>query len=154
MPIYMKIDGVDGESESPGFPGFFDIFVTSWGVDREVAGVFGGGGGAGTRPNLSDISITKPAAKGSPKLFLACCSGAHIPTAEIIYTAGSPGAEVKYLVIRMEEAIISGWNSSGDGGAVPTESLSLNFAKIDWEYTAMDGTKETVFWDKKTNTGG
>ena len=153
MPIYMSLAGIEGESQSPGFPGFFDVFVTSWGVEREVSGSKGGGGGSAT-PDLSDISITKPAAKGSPKLFLACCSGQRFSDAEIIYTDVSSGAETKYFHVKLTEVRLAGWINSGDGGGVPTESLTLNYAKIAWEYTAKDGSKESVFWDKGSNSGG
>ena len=150
MPVYMKIDGVDGESQNPEFPGAIDVFVAANGVEREASS----GSGGGTRANLTDISIAKPAEKSSPKLFLACCSGTQFKNVEIEFTDLSEGGEVVYMKYRLERCVITSWSTSGDGGAVPTETLTLNFTKIEYSYMAKDGSVDTSTWDTRTNTGG
>jgi len=144
----MKIDGIEGESQSPQFPGYIDAFGTSFGIEREAAT----GGGSGGRPDLSDITVIKQWDSSTPKLIQACCNGGRAGGAEIVFTTAVPGAEFIYLVISLVDVRVTSYGSSGDGGAVPTESVTFNYAKIKWDYTKQDGTKVTASWDIKKNS--
>jgi type VI secretion system secreted protein Hcp len=52
-------------------------------------------------------------------------------------TSGSGGND--YLTVKMEDVILSGYSVSS-GGDMPTESLSLNYAKVEFTETPMDDT--------------
>ncbi len=157
MPIYIKFDGVEGDSNSQHFHGFFDVFAFSWGINQTSTAGHGGGGGAG-KVSMQDLHFVKQTGKASPKLFLACCQGRHFPRVVLTTTRNTSDEEQAYLMYEMENVMISSYQISGDGGSLPTESLSINFTKI--TYTQFnqrpDGSiePEKVFWDFANNTGG
>ena len=158
MPIYMKIDGVEGSSTSENFRSFFDIYSYSWGVSQTATSGHGGGGGAG-KVSMNDIHFSKPAGTASPKLMLFCCNGKHFPKATMVVTRTMEGQESPYMQFELENVLISSYQTGGDsGGAVPTESLSLNFTKITYKHTTMNPggglETETHFFDFSRNIGG
>jgi type VI protein secretion system component Hcp len=91
----------------------------------------GTGAGAGS---LKEFQITRQVDKASPKLALACANGTHFKQATItLRKAGSkPQTYLKYTLTNV---IISAYQTGGSGHNVtPTESLSLNFTKIQISY--------------------
>ena len=156
MPIYMKIEGIDGESHNPDFRGFFDVFSFSWGATNPST--VGGGCGAG-RVQIQDVSVTKPCGKGSPKLMLACASGRHLPAVQIIDTIRRGELEEVYQQYKLSNCMITSYQVGGDGGSTPSESISLNFTKIEYKQILFGESgrpegQQTAFWDQRTNSGG
>jgi hypothetical protein len=90
----------------------------------------GGGGGAG-KAAIHDITITKTVDKSSPTLFKFCANGKHIPKVSIsLRKAGRT-----YLTYKLTDVVISSYQTGGSGNtSQPTESLSLNFTKIEVTY--------------------
>lgn len=154
MPIFMKYEGVDGESTHEGHRDWIDVLSYSWGVERAASTAGGGGGGAG-KVNVHDISFARHTGKASPTLMLACCTGRHFREVILEFTRNSPeGPSQAYLKYKLENCKITSYSIGGDGGsAAPTESLSLNFEKITYSQVTGDGIEE-VFWDKRSNSGG
>jgi type VI secretion system secreted protein Hcp len=94
----------------------------------------GGGGGSG-KVAVHDISITKKMDVASPKLAQACVTGKHFPTATITVRKAGKGQQA-YLKITLKDVLISSFQTGGSGpNKTPTESLTLNFTKIDFKYT-------------------
>ena len=83
------------------------------------------------------------ASKASPKLLLACANGEHIKKA--VLTCRKAGKEQQaFIEITMSDVLVSSYQTSGSsrGDEVPTDQVSLNFAKIEYEYKDQksDGT--------------
>lgn len=97
----------------------------------------GGGGGSG-KVSIQDLSLTKYVDKATPNLMLFCSNGKHIETAKLtVRKAG--GTAVSYIVITMNEVIITSVSTGGSGGEDRlTENVSLNFAKVQLDYTPQD----------------
>jgi len=133
--FFLKIDGIDGESTDDRHKGEIDIQSFSWGMSNSASFSSGGGGGAG-KVSLQDFHFTRRIDKASPKLMLACATGNHIPSAVLVCRkAGGTGEPVEYYKITMIDILVSSVISGGGSGdVVPVESVSLNFAKIEWEY--------------------
>jgi type VI secretion system secreted protein Hcp len=112
-----------------------EVHSFSWGLIFE--GSTGGGGGGETgRPVKQDFYFSKDTDAASPKLFLACASGQHFPSATLSVKRAGPRSDV-YLTIKMQDVLISSYQiggSEGSGAVVPTEQLSLNFDKITMEF--------------------
>ena len=155
--MFLKLDGIDGESRDAKHKGEIEIESFSWGASHAgaAAGTGGAGGGAG-KVSMLDFSFTTPVSKASPKLFLACASGQHIKTA--LLTVRSPGDQQReYLKVTLSDVRISSWNQHGGAGPVPQDHVAINFSKLQIAYTTQrpDGTAgETVTagWDAKGNT--
>jgi type VI secretion system secreted protein Hcp len=155
VDMFLKLDGIKGESKDHKHPDEIHIESFSWGLSQTGAHGVGGGGGAG-KVNVHDISITKFLDKSSPELMLACCNGKHIPSGLVtVRKAGE--TPVEYLKIKLTDILISGIQHAGHGSDLLTENLSLNFAKFNLEYQEQgaDGKAKggpvTIGWDIKAN---
>ena len=133
---FLAIDGIEGESTDASHPKTIEIESWSFG-ETQSSTISGGGGGAG-KVSMQDLHfVTKTVDKSSPKLFLAGATGEHIKDATLYVRKA--GSSSDYLVIKLTDILVSSYQTGGSGGSdIPTESVSLNFAKIQISYTGMD----------------
>jgi type VI secretion system secreted protein Hcp len=153
VDVFLKIEGVDGESQDSKHKDQMDIYSYSWGLSQSGTMHAQGGGGAG-KANFQDMSISMPISKASAVLALACATGKHFPEAKL--TCRKAGdAQYDYLTYTMTDVIISSYQTGGSS-EVPVDSVSLNFAKIVSEYFQQDAKGEvskaaTFGYDIKKN---
>jgi type VI secretion system secreted protein Hcp len=151
--MFLMVEGVEGESQDSRHANQIDVLAWSWGASNTVT-VSGGGGGAG-RVSVSDLTVTKPLDKASPKLLLNVCNGRHIPRATLAVRRS--GAEFDYLKIELEDVIITALSTAGSSGETSvTESVSMKFGKFRVTYTPQDatgkpGTPVVSGWDITQN---
>ena len=90
---HLDLEGIPGESKDDKFKD--KIHITSYGNGVHNPGSASIGGGAGTgRSTFQDMTFTKSIDKASPKLFLHCATGVHIPKATLfIRKAGTKQQE-------------------------------------------------------------
>jgi type VI secretion system secreted protein Hcp len=154
VDMFIKIDGVEGESKDKEHPKEIDVLAWSWGVSQSGTTHAGGGGGAG-RVSVQDLSFTKYIDKSSMSLILACCNGKRQKEAKL--TVRKAGAPLEYLTITMRDCIISSVSTGGSGGEDRlTENVTLNFASFIAEYKPLkdDGTADAsafAKWDIAKN---
>jgi type VI secretion system secreted protein Hcp len=158
VDYFLKIDGVEGESQDSKHKGEIEILSWSWGATQAGTAAFGGGMGAG-KVSMQDFHFQQRVHKGSPKLMLACAQGQHIKSA--ILTCRKAGKEQQeYLKITFSDVLVSSYQSGGSSGEViPMEQISLNFSKIEMEYKEQkpDGTlggTVKAHYDLKQQKGG
>ena len=149
VDMFLKIDGIDGESTDEAHEGEIEILSFSWGETNEGKAHAGGGGGGPGKVSLQDFNFAMIFEKSSPKLMQACAEGKHIPKAILtVRKAGfAAGSEPDpYLTITLTEILISSYQTGGsaDDDAVPVDSVSLNFAKIDFEYQQQNDRGDPV----------
>ncbi len=139
VDMYLKIDTIDGETTDKEMvkTKAIDILAWSWGVSNSGTTHMGGGGGSG-KANFQDISCTKYIDAASHALLLACATGEHFSNAVLtVRKAGK--TQQKYVTITMEEVMVVAVSTGGSGGEDRlTENLSLNFAKVKFEYFQQD----------------
>jgi type VI secretion system secreted protein Hcp len=137
VDAFLKLDGIQGESTDAKHKN--EIVVESWslGVAPRVSAT---GQQTTARPCVSDIVITKHLDKSSPVLFMHAATGKHIPTGVIVVRKAGE-TPMEYLVVTMQDVVITSISSASGGGDSPQESLSLNFQTISISYTpqAADG---------------
>jgi type VI secretion system secreted protein Hcp len=146
---FLKIDGIEGESKADKHTGEIDIESFSWGETQSGTFAVGGGGGAG-KVSMQDFHFTMPVNKASPALFLACAQGDHIKNATL--TCRKAGKkQQEFLKVTFSDILVSSYQTGGSGGAdvLPTDQISLNFAKIEVEYKEYDATGKLVGSIKK-----
>ena len=134
VDYFLKITGVDGESKDSKHKG--EIEILSWQFGHQQMGTEAGGGGGGAGKVLAgDFSFIMKVSKASPKLFLACATGEHYKTAVVV--ARKAGKEQQeYLKWTFTDLLVTSFHTSGSGGSdvLPTDSVSMNFAKLEVEY--------------------
>jgi type VI secretion system secreted protein Hcp len=137
VDMFLKLDGISGESADSKHKGEIDIESFSFGVSQPGTSSTGGGGGSG-KASFSDLSIVKKADKSSPNLMLKCATGEHIASA-LLTVRKAGGSQQEYYKIKLTDLLVSNFQNTGSGGdSIPVESLSLNFAKIEFEYNEQD----------------
>ncbi len=153
--IFMKMDGIKGESVDDKHKDTIDVLSFSWGMSQSGSAHMGGGAGAG-KVNVHDLSFTKYIDVASPDLYLSCCNGKHLKEAKLtVRKAGENPLE--YLVVTMEDVIITGIANGGAGAEDRlTENVTLNFARVKVDYAAQDakggaGAKPKMGWDIAAN---
>ena len=139
MDMYLVIDTVDGETVDKVMKDkkAIDILAWSWGVSNSGTAHMGGGAGAG-KANFQDISVTKYIDLGSHALLLGCATGEHFK--EAVLTVRKAGkTQEPYVTITMTEVMIVSVSTGGSGGEDRlTENVTLNFAKVKFEYFYQD----------------
>jgi type VI secretion system secreted protein Hcp len=156
VDYFLKLDGIEGESQDHKHKGEIDVESWSWSEQQTGTHSGGGGGGAG-KVAMQDFHFVMKVNKASPKLMLACADGEHIKKA--VLTCRKAGKEQQeFLKITMSDLLVSSYQTGGSakGDLVPLEQISLNYAKIEFEYKEQkpDGTLGGAVksgWDVKAN---
>lgn len=139
--VFLEIQGLPGESEDLVHPGTIEVLSWSFGATQTGAHASGGGGGAG-KVSMQDFHFSARVNKASPLLFHRCATGQHIKQAKL-YVRKAGDRPEDYLKVTLEDVLVSSYQTGASQGApVPTDEVSLNFAKIEYEYRPLraDGT--------------
>jgi type VI secretion system secreted protein Hcp len=150
MPIYMKIEGVDGDATSKGHEKWIEVLSFSWGLSNSSASFASGRGAGAGKVSMQDFHFVHRVDKASPKLLTATCTGRHIPSVSLSVTqgdVGTPGILARengptdYLIIKLSDILVSGLQPGVNAATdeQPLESVSLNFSKVDVQYLSFDG---------------
>jgi type VI secretion system secreted protein Hcp len=131
VDVFLKIDGIPGESQDGKHKGEIDVMSWSWGATQTGTQSWGGGGGAG-KVNVQDFHFTMKVNKASPKLQQAICTGQHIKGA-ILTCRKFGGKQEPYYIFKFTDLLISSYQTGGSSEE-PVESISFNFAKYEVEY--------------------
>jgi len=155
--MFLKIDGIKGESKDHKHKDEIHIESFSWGLAQTGAFGVGGGGGAG-KVSVHDVSVTKAVDKSTPELMIHCCNGKHIPEGWLYFRKAGGESVLEYLKIQMEDLLVSGVQEAGHGGGdLLSESLTINFSKFKVFYQEQDekgkpqGGPVTMGWKVKEN---
>ncbi len=134
--MFIRFDGVDGETQSGRYGGWCNALSFSQGQILPA-----GSAGSPQRGNVvfEDIVVVKELDKASPKLAEAVCKGTVFPRVEIHLTYTDAG-NVTYYAYELKNVQIVSYRIGGSGYSehVPTEELSLSFEEIKVTYTEID----------------
>lgn len=134
VDMFLKIEGIKGESQDAKHKDEVDVLAWSWGMSQSGTFHTGGGGGAG-KVNIQDLSLTKYVDKASPVLMKHCANGKHIK--EALLTVRKAGEKpVEYIKIKIAPVMVTSLSTGGSGGEDRlTENVTLNFGTVEFEYT-------------------
>ncbi len=157
VDMFLKIDGIDGEAQDEKHKN--EIALTSYSMGAVNAGTGGSNMGSGSGKALvRDVQVSMVVNKASPNLFIACCTGKHFATAWL-YVRKAGEKALEYETIKLTDVFVSSFAKTTDkDGAMATDSVSLNFAKIEYTYKPQnaDGSAAasiTKTYDVKANRG-
>lgn len=155
MDVFLELTDIDGESQDAIHEDKIDILAWSWGMVQSGTTHMGGGSGGG-KVSVQDISVTKYVDKSTPTIMQKCCTGEHIAEGSLIIRKAG-GEALEYVVIDMEDIIITSVSTGGSGGEDRlTENVSLNFGKFTYTYTEQEadgsaGAEVPVTYDIAAN---
>ena len=132
--MFLKIDGIQGESADDKHKGWMEINSYEWDVEQPTSiSASTAGGGSSERASFGPLIIGKELDKASPKLALACADGTHIKEV-ILELCRAGGDKLKYMEYKLSNVIIGSVRVGGSSG-IPNEIVSFNYGKIEWTYT-------------------
>lgn len=158
MAIYLKYEGIEGEATHDKHQKWIDVSSLQFGIGRGISTPSGSTANReASEPSVSEVVITKAMDGASPKLFTESATGAVGKKVEIhLVSTGSPGnTYVEYI---LTNSLISGYSVSS-GGDRPTESVSINFTKMEYKFIPYDdknkaGTPVSVSYDLASTKSG
>lgn len=157
VDMFLKIDGIKGESQDHKHGGEIDVLAWSWGMSQSGTTHTGGGGGSG-KVSVQDLSFTKYVDSASHALMINCSKGQHINEATLYVRKAAGKEPIEYIKLTMKEIIVSSISTGGSGGEDRlTENITLNFAQYKYEYTPQkaDGSPDATkiaTWNIAKNT--
>jgi type VI secretion system secreted protein Hcp len=139
---YVKIDGVEGESKAQGMSNNIELESFSFGASNPAQ--IGGGGLSAGKASLSDFSFTSLLDSSSAPLLNNLFKGQHINS--VVFTgrkSGSGATPVTFLTVTMNKCYVTGFSTGGGSTGVPSQSVSLAFQEIKYEYKVQTDTGAT-----------
>ena len=128
--IFAKIGDIKGESLDDKHKDEIEVLSFSWGVTNAEI-ISGGGGGVGAgKATFQDLSFVHILDKASPSLLKACASGTHIKDAIITHRKAGKGQQ-EYLIVKLNDVIITGVTHGGSSRQPISENLTMAFGKVD-----------------------
>lgn len=131
VDYFLKLDGVEGESEDEKHKKQIQLMSFSWGASN-VSSVSGTGGSGAGKADLSDFSVMTFFDKSTPKLFKNLCLGTHFKTGQM--EAVKSGADGKpYLKVDFKELFVTSLQISASSEN-PSVSISFSYNEIKIDY--------------------
>jgi type VI secretion system secreted protein Hcp len=130
--IFLKIDGITGESTDPKHKGEIQLDSFALAVSYSVNQTGGKWGSPGSA-TWDSLNATAKSDISFPALILACYGGDRIKNAALVTRKAGKGQQ-EYLKITLTDVLVTNagmGNSTGDH--VPLMSFSLAFARIEIE---------------------
>src|SRR5262249_28410405 len=147
---------IKGESIAEGHKGsdgWIEIGSVQWGCGRAISTPVGASAKReASAPSVSEVTVTKQMDSTSPKLTKEALVGKAVTAVIDVVETGENQLET-FLTLTLTNAMISGCSFSSAGDR-PSESLTLNFTKIEYVYQGYDdqhkvdtSKKGTVIYD-------
>src|SRR5262249_14733397 len=130
--IFAKLGDIKGESTDSKHKDEIEVLSYSWGVTQTGSIGTGGGAGAG-KATFQDLSIGHKFDKAAPKLLQGCATGEHLKEATITFRKAGERQQ-DFLIIKMNDVIITGVVQGAPSSEAGSETVRLEFAKVDWEF--------------------
>jgi type VI secretion system secreted protein Hcp len=137
IDVYLKIDGIKGESQDDKHKDWIECESVSWGLHQPRSATSSTGGGhTAERVEIEEITFSKLADLSSPTLMQTCAMGKTIPKAKFEFMrADGNGVPIKYFEIELENVLVGAITPGLEAGSILGEHVSLKFSKVKWRYT-------------------
>jgi type VI secretion system secreted protein Hcp len=140
--IYVQFNGkfkIEGESADSQHAKWLEVGSWSSSIRQpKSATASSAGGHTAERCEHEDMSFVKDLDLTSPKLWEACSAGYTFDEVVIDFMRADGAQRVKYLQIKLKNALISSVSPSVAQEGLPTETFTLKYAAIEWTYTKQD----------------
>lgn len=139
MPIYMQYAGIDGDVTEVKHTKWVDVGSFQLGVGRGINSPIGSTAKREvSTPNVSDITITKRMDISSYRWLEESLYGQKAVKCTVHFTrTGQDGNTEVFAEYIFENCLVAGYSVS-TGGSDASESISINFTKLEYTYTDRD----------------
>jgi type VI secretion system secreted protein Hcp len=132
--IYLKLEGIDGESIDETHQAWIELNTFTWGVEAKATFEIGQGGQA-KQSHINAISAEKSCDKATVILWKNCTTGRHIPRGTISCMKLDGETRVQYLKIDLTDIMVKAVNWKGASEDILSETFDLVFAEFKQTYT-------------------
>ena len=151
IDIFLKLTDIQGESRDRTHAGEIDVLAWSWGMSGSYSVLSTTG-----KVSFSDFHVTKYVDRATTALMSSCAAGKRIPNA--LLTCRKTGIDsFEFIKIGFSNVLVTHVGEGASSGEYsPTESVSFNFARVEFDYFVIEGgtTRNAYFnWDVASNTG-
>jgi type VI secretion system secreted protein Hcp len=131
MAIYMKYASINGSSTAQSHEQWITCDSVQWGGGRAIGTPTGSAKNReASMVSISEVVITKNQDNASPELLKRSYVGTDGEDVTIHLTTTSNEGVNTIMELKLTNTLVSGFSVSS-GGDRPTESVSLNFTKIE-----------------------
>jgi type VI secretion system secreted protein Hcp len=142
--MFLKLDGIDGESLDSVHSGEIEIKGWGWVTTNAVRWDINQGGQS-TKVEIKDIELEKICDKASVTLYQNCITGKHIKQGTITCRKNDGESKVEYLVLHLKDIMITKVQFIGDGDAQSLkEAVGLSFAEFRMDYKVQNDTGDAA----------
>lgn len=134
VDVFLKFDGVSGESTDAKHKDWIVIDSYSWGLSNPGSSRSLGVG----RVSMQDFHFVAPAGMSSPLLMGGVASGKHFASATLSVRHHGADSGPDFMAYKLEDILISSYQTRSLDGSVPMDEVSLNFTKLGEAYTRFD----------------
>ena len=158
VAMFMKVDGVTGESADAQHKGWTDIQSFTWGASQPGAMASGSGGNAG-KASFNDLVVAAYMDRARPR------SSRTARTASTFRRSRSPrktgGTQVEFMRVTLQEVLVTSAQVAGIDPGDVADRLMMHYgfqaAKVKKQYWQQNdnggkGAEVTVGWNIKENT--
>ncbi len=141
VDMFLKIDGVTGESTDDKHKNEMDVLAWSWGQSTGTART-----ARGTVPAacIQDLNVTKYIDSASPELIRNSLVGEVAPTAVLVVRKGGT-RPVDFLTLTMRNLTVVAYQTGGSGGEDRlTENVVLHFESMQGTYLKQNSDGSTT----------
>lgn len=146
--MYLKIEGINGESQDRDHKGEIEVLSWSWGMSQNQPATGASRRAAGA-VCIEDMNLTKYHDASSADLYNALANGKHYPSATLTMRKAGQGQQ-NYVVIEMKNVNVRSVSTGSSGSEDRmTENLLLSFQQVAGSYApqAASGTAgQTKSW--------
>ena len=124
--LFLRVEGVQGESEDAKHRNEIDVQSFSWGGHHSGGTSTGGGAGAGSA-TLHEVHVVTRLNAASPRLLERLADGEHIPDARLVLRRGGL-RPVEFLTLNLEDVTVSSYRVTTALDGTLLEEYTLHFA--------------------------
>src|SRR5262245_9866193 len=111
VDMFLRLDGVKGESKDSKHAGEIEIESVNWGAAQRGTSSHGTGAGSG-KVSMTDFQFVMRCNSASPSLFVGCAKGTIYHEA-ILTCRKAGGQQEDFLQIKMGAVLISSYQTGG-----------------------------------------
>jgi type VI secretion system secreted protein Hcp len=141
--IFIRIDGIKGESVDAKHKGEIDVLSWSWGAAQSSVSTARASGAATGKASTNALLITKVIDVSSPVLIQTILQGKRIPSVVLTVRRSGGRDSGDFIKIQLKDVLVSSIVlGSSAGNTQPTEEVYFQFASAQYSYSPQkaDGT--------------
>ena len=144
MSIFLEAEGIKGNVTADGYKDHIAILSCQFGVSRNISMEAGKmANREATRPNISEITLTKLADNSATAIFKEAVIGSGGRTYKIKFVRTGADKLQEFMTYELQNCLVSGYSISADSENDPVENITLSFSKVLINYNDHDATNKS-----------